>query len=310
MKTLVMTIAVLAAGCGAAPRGAAPRLEPSDNDALARPLDLPESSLGERHEVEGDALDRLAAACDASCPHRDRLALAQRLLDRAASLRESAETDTETDALARGAPDEEVQAKLREAIEDETRARAWLEALASDPTLPPALLEEVLEAQLGACADESARLLVAQRIVRELPPSALVAEAWLLIGEQAFVEADLSAAGLAYERVIEIPDARPRTRCYARFKLAWVRFDLSDFEPACALFSEVAAEDDGLLGREAQRGFLMVLVRRGLRADEERRAIAGIARTPAERVELDQRYLHLLEDTGLEDRAAAFRAAQ
>jgi hypothetical protein len=302
MKMLV-TIAVLVMGCGGGPRGAPPRLEPADNDALARPLDLPESALGERHAVEGDALDRLAAACDASCPHRDRLALAERLLDRAASLRLSAETESETET-------EAAQAKLREAIEDETRARAWLEVLASDPTLPPALLEDVLEAQLGACADEPARLLIAQRIVRALPPSALVAEAWLLIGEQAFVEADLSAAGLAYERVIEIPDARPRTRSYARFKLAWVRFDLSDFEPACALFLEVAAEDDGLLGQEAQRGFLMVLVRRGLPAVEERRAIAGIARTPAERAELDQRYLRLLEDAGLLDRAAAYRAAQ
>lgn len=303
MKTLLITLAMLVAGCGGAPRGGPP-LEASDNDALARPLDLPESSSGERHEVEGDALDRLAAACDASCPHRDRLALAQRLLDRAAALRESAATESETETEA------VVQTKLREAIADETRARAWLEALGSDPTLPPALLEDVLEAQLGSCADEPARLLVAQRVVRELPPSALVAEGWLLIGEQAFLEADLGAARLAYERVIEIPDVRPRTRSYARFKLAWVRFNLSEFEPACALFSEVAADEDAVLAREAQRGFLMVLVPRALRADEERRAIAGIARTPAERAELDERYVHLLEDAGLLDRAAAFRAAQ
>lgn len=245
--------------------------------------------------VDGEALDRLVTDCDAGCPHGDRLALALRLLDRAAALR--AESD--------GGPDSE--SKLRQATEDEARAAAWLEALASDPALPPALLDDVLGAQLGS-SDEATQLRVAQRIVHELPPSALVAEGWLWIGERAFLEADLEAAGRAYERVIALPEADPRLRTYARYKLAWVSFNLGDAARACALFMEVASEE-GHLADQARQEFLTVLVQRGLSAEEERRAIASLARTPTERAELEARYALLLDDAGYAERAAAFRAA-
>lgn len=73
---------------------------------------------------------------------------------------------------------------------------------------------------------------VYHRLIRDFPASAYVPQAYLAFAEHYFAEGDLDAARQFYERVLAIgPDANP-VYGYARYKLAWVRFNQDDFQGA------------------------------------------------------------------------------
>jgi hypothetical protein len=297
-------IVLLCAGCGAVDA----REPPATSDSGAT---LP---------MEDAALERVLASCGPSCPPDQRLALAQRLLERSQDARHraldaeerafTAPRDSAAQQQARAAGD----AATRDAARDRQRAIELLRVLTGDASVPPTrVVETALSELLFALADEQARdevRALAERIVRDAPTRPIAAHAWLALADRAFEDMELTRARDAYLATIAVPDAEPRVTVYARYKLGWTLLNLSDFRGACDAFREVARTDgQPQLAREAQRDFTRALVPLDGTATDDIAALRGVARDEPQAVELAARYEAALRDAGLDARADAFRAA-
>lgn len=275
----------LVAGCAGVPRATHGPTHPSATDG--------ESSDDDPVVADDGALDRLLARCDgSSCTPEVRVALAERLLDRAAS-----ELPTSSDA----------------GSQDAARAIALLQAVADDRAVPPtAAVERALSLLLSTSSeagDALDALAIAERIVRDAPTRPIAAEAWLFIGDGAFERGDLIAAASAYRAVLALSGALPQTLHYAHYKLAWVHLNLSDFDAAFDAFGEVARQAGGRLAIEARRDALSALMPRGRPAAEEVVAIRQLGGDQDVTLDLFARYEALLDENGATDRAQAFHAA-
>ncbi len=87
------------------------------------------------------------------------------------------------------------------------------------------------------------------RLVKDYPQSTLVPDVYLGFGDQAFDAADLAGAEQFYRQVIQLPGAKRAS--YARYKLAWVHFNLARFDQALDGFVEVARSAPEPLRRHA-----------------------------------------------------------
>ncbi len=267
----------------------------------------------------GDAaLDRVVERCQASCPPDERLALAQRLLERSqearrrgleADERAQATTDTATQREQRAAS----EVAMAEVARDRGRALEELRVIAGDVTVPPPrVVETALSELFFALAEERARdevKALAERIVRDAPTRPVAAHAWLALGDRAFEDMDLAGARDAYLATLSVPGAEARTTVYARYKLAWTYLNLSDFRGACDAFREVArADDQPLIAREARRDFVRALVPLDGTPAQDAAELRGVAQDDAQATELAGRFEEALREVGLDARADAFRA--
>ena len=296
----LLCLSALCTGCGAANTRDPPAF-------VSAPLSVGDTSL-----------ERVVARCDAACPPDERLALAERLLDRSQEARhraldaeERAEASRD-EAEAREARAASESARL-DAARDRGRALEHLRVVVSDIAAPPSrVVEKALSELLFALADEPARdevKAIAERIVRDAPSRPIAAHAWLALGERAFEDADLAGARDAYLATLAVPGADARTSVYARYKLGWTLLNLSDFRGACDAFREVArAVEQPLIAREARRDFVRALAPLEGTAAQDAAELHALARDDAQATELAQRYEAALRDVGLDARAEAFRA--
>jgi len=264
-------------------------------------------------------LDRMVARCALTCPPVERLALAQHLVERGRATRlraldaeEAARSTQDADVRARDGA--EAETMRQDAAADLAHAMAMLRSITEDTTVPPPRVVESALADLLFAAveaherDEVAAL--AARIVRDAPTRPIAADAWLEIGERAFEEAALDRARDAYLTVTAVPGAPSRSVIYAKYKLAWTYFNLSDFAAATRAFREVAlSADQPLMAREARHDFVRASIPLERSAAEEVAALREIASDAGDATTLAQRYEDALREVGLEPRAAAFRAA-
>lgn len=80
---------------------------------------------------------------------------------------------------------------------------------------------------------------VYHRLIRDFPESRYVPQAYLAFAEHYFAEGELDPARQFYERVLTIEAEHNPVYGYARYKLAWVRYNLEDFQGALRDFVAV-----------------------------------------------------------------------
>ncbi|MEO8845581.1 MAG: tetratricopeptide repeat protein [Kofleriaceae bacterium] len=94
-----------------------------------------------------------------------------------------------------------------------------------------------------------------ERIVVQHPQSRFAADAAIAVGEQAFSQVDLVRAEKMY--TLGLAAQTPETRAFARYKLAWVQFDLGRTAEAFESFAVVATVTGGApptrISREARK---------------------------------------------------------
>ena len=299
----LLVLALICAGCGAADL----REPAGEVDAASTPEQL-------EHAIE-----RLVTHCDSSCPPEERLALARRLLDlaqqaRMRSFEAEYRASTSRDASAREAAHAEGLVAAQRANGTRAQAVALLRVTIEDHTTPPSpTVETALLELLMAVGESGARdemITIAERIVHDAPARPIAAQAWLAIGERAFEDAALDRARDAYLATAAVPGGDAQLAVYAKYKLAWVYLNLSEFRLACTTFQEVAqTAAQPAMAREARRDFLRALEPLRLNAAEDVAEIRAVARDDQEAEVLAQRYEAMLRDVGDEARAIAFHTA-
>ncbi len=76
-----------------------------------------------------------------------------------------------------------------------------------------------------------------KRLIKDYPESKFLPDAFFAFGEYYFENKDLEAALKFYEKVMKYPDSR--VFGYARYKEAWVYYNMGDFKQALATFVDV-----------------------------------------------------------------------
>jgi tetratricopeptide (TPR) repeat protein len=195
----------------------------------------------------------------------------------------------------------------RAARDDRTAAiQALAQLVAAHPTRPN--LDEVLYSlayQLERIDRAAQARQVYHRILRAFPESRYVPHAYLAFAEHAFGEGELDAARQFYERVLTIPPERNALYGYARYKLAWVRYNQEDFRGALdefvAVIEHVSQHPDepesASLARQARREIVLPYSRVGSPA----RALAffrRVAPTGEDAFAMLEALAQLYHDTG------------
>ncbi len=145
---------------------------------------------------------------------------------------------------------------------------------------------------------------VYHRLVRDFPQSRYVPHAYLAFAEHFFREGQLDEARQFYERVIAIPPERNPLHVYARYKLAWVHFNVEAFRQSLEELVHVieqvrtgASPDGRSLGRQARREIALPYARVG----QPNRALAffrRIADDEDDALAMLERLAELYLDTG------------
>ena len=202
---------------------------------------------------------------------------------------------------------ESQRAEERSARDDRTSAiQALAQLVAAHPTRPD--LDEVLYSlayQLERIDRAAQARQVYHRILRAFPESRYVPHAYLAFAEHAFSEGDLDAARQFYERVLAIPPERNALYGYARYKLAWVRYNQEDFRGALDEFVRVIEHvaqhpdepESQSLARQARREIVLPYSRVGSPA----RALAffrRVAPTPEDAFAMLEALGELYQDSG------------
>ena len=78
------------------------------------------------------------------------------------------------------------------------------------------------------------------QLVKDFPETPFAPDAYLLLAEHAFEQAMLKQAISFYEKVLRYHESP--VALYARYKLAWCRYNLGEYAAALKLFSDVIAE--------------------------------------------------------------------
>lgn len=207
--------------------------------------------------------------------------------------------------LAAAAGDEraQVQSRLFEALDrhpDPARRAealaigAALVASADFATLPTAdaTLFVYAAALHRAGRDDEARATWT-RLVKDFPSSKLVPEVYVALGDAAFEASDLSTASAFYQQALRFPGAA--SAAYARYKQAWVDFNLARFDEALAGFAAVVRDGKDPLRRAA----LKDAVRAYAEVGRPERALAFFQRLdPAHAAEQVLRLAEHYDDVG------------
>ena len=276
-----------------APPAALPAAEaPAATDATTAPgfeldpgveLRTPDHARRERRllEREVQVLERILRRTDARDPRHgdvlERLAMTHDELRQQATVRARA-LDAPIHEARGGAP---VLGRLtRQQREAEESARQHREAairtlaqLVADHTDRRGLDGSLftLALHLGAIGQHTRARQVYHRLLRAFPESRFVPHAYLAFAEHYFAEGELDPARQFYERVLAIPPERNSVFGYARYKLAWVRFNQDDFRGALDEFVRLLehtrqhpdARDAATLARQARRELVMPYARVG-----------------------------------------------
>jgi len=206
--------------------------------------------------------------------------------------------DRDAVSLARIRP--EARRLIRLADEYTVRARAvYRQLVAEHPAAAnaDASLFALAEAErdLGE-PDVQRRMLMV--LLRQFPASADAADAYLVFAERFFELADMANAAIAYERVLSFSGARVGP--YARYKLAWVQFNVQDHAHALDTMVRAAHE-----ARAAQQPQILVAALReipmmfaaahanSVRADDAQAVFARAADGDRDRV---TRMMDVLQD--------------
>ncbi len=80
---------------------------------------------------------------------------------------------------------------------------------------------------------------VYHRLIKEHPASAYIPHAYLSFAEYYFQQGDMRAAGLFYEKIVQIPPDANRVYGYALYKQAWCRYNLEEYQEALESFVRV-----------------------------------------------------------------------
>lgn len=81
------------------------------------------------------------------------------------------------------------------------------------------------------------------KLVKQWPESRFAPDAWLLIGEHWFENNEPSKAIIAYKNAVAEPTFERRS--FARYKLAWVWYNLGEYDEAAAAMKTVVTESAG-----------------------------------------------------------------
>ncbi|MEC7519393.1 MAG: tetratricopeptide repeat protein [Myxococcota bacterium] len=162
-----------------------------------------------------------------------------------------------------------------------------------------------LALHLEAIGQRSRARMVYQRLLRAFPQSRFVPQAWLAFAEHAFAGGDLDAAEQLYERVLGIPPARNPVFGYARYKLAWVRYNREDFRGSLDAFVQLLAHlrdhpdetNADALARQARRELVLPYARVA-RPDRALAFFRRVAAGEAEAFEMLESLGALYHDTG------------
>lgn len=209
----------------------------------------------------------------------------------------------------------EVQHRLYVELAQRPQPEARAEALAiiEDVVASPAFgawerADEALS-DLGASRAQAGDRLGAQRAWQRLlaahPRSRLAPAAHLALAEAAFEDADLASAEREYLAVLATPD--DRSAPYARYKLAWVYFNLARDDEALAGFVEVVRTAGEPLRREALKDVVRAYAQARAPADALT-FFDGLERGQGPAMTL--RLAELYADQGrIEDASIAYQAA-
>ncbi|GDX81614.1 hypothetical protein LBMAG42_34250 [Deltaproteobacteria bacterium] len=101
--------------------------------------------------------------------------------------------------------------------------------------------------ELANVSGDSGQRVVANteltKLVKQFPQSRFAADAYLLIGEFWFDQNEPSKALIAYQHAVADPNFERRT--FARYKLAWVWYNLGEFDQATVAMKTVVSESVG-----------------------------------------------------------------
>jgi len=93
------------------------------------------------------------------------------------------------------------------------------------------------------------------KFIKRAPQSKYLEQALLLLAEHLFQSGDFPRAAKIYEKILRF---KGKLNSYARYKLAWCRFNLQEYKQALQLFSQVAQEGGSALRSEALKDLVMV----------------------------------------------------
>ncbi|MBL8601839.1 MAG: tetratricopeptide repeat protein [Myxococcales bacterium] len=144
--------------------------------------------------------------------------------------------------------DAQVQTLQRQQTEHRTHSREWRDQLIATfqnlvRTAPNYQNMDRALFYLGFALQEANRndeaLTVYRTLVQRFPNSPFVPNAYLSFGEFYFEQGDMAAARQFYERVLAVQDEGNQVYGYALYKMAWVLYNLQEFEGALNKFYEV-----------------------------------------------------------------------
>ena len=91
-----------------------------------------------------------------------------------------------------------------------------------------------------------------KRLIKDFPKSKFIPDALFAFGEYFFEQKQLEDALTFYDKVLQFPESR--VFGYAKYKKAWVYYNLGDFKGALATFVDVIEMTDKGGGSSTKRG--------------------------------------------------------